>query len=120
MRRVISRAFLAASRALDASSILPTIIFASAGFSNKYSPSFSFTEDSTGARTSDETSLSLVCDENLGSGTLIDKMAVSPSLVSSPVMAAFSFFAKPELSIKLFRVRVRAALSPAKCAPPSL
>ncbi len=36
------------------------------------------------------------------------------------VIAAFSFLAKPEASIKLLRVLVRAALSPARCAPPSL
>jgi len=34
--------------------------------------------------TSDDTSLSLVCEENLGSGILIDKIPVKPSLISSP------------------------------------
>ena len=93
---------------------------ASAGFSRRYSLSFSLTDDSTGALTSDETNLSFVCEENLGSGTLIDKIAVKPSLVSSPVIAAFSFFAKPDASMKLLRVLVNAALKPARCAPPSL
>jgi DNA gyrase/topoisomerase IV subunit B len=50
-------------------------------------------------RTSDDTNLSLVCDENLGSGTLTEIIAVKPSRVSSPVIVDFSFFAKPELSI---------------------
>ena len=44
---------------------------------------------STTGRTSEETSLSLVWDENLGSGTLIDKTAVRPSRQSSPVSATF-------------------------------
>ena len=39
---------------------------------------------STTGRTSDETSLSLVCDENFGSGTLTESTQVSPSRVSSP------------------------------------
>ena len=30
-------------------------------------------------------SLSFVCEENLGSGILIDKTTVNPSLISSPV-----------------------------------
>ena len=111
---VISRAFLAASLALEASKILLIIILASAGFSRRYSPNFSLTDDSTGALTSEETSLSFVCDENFGSGTLIDKIAVSPSRVSSPVIAAFSFFAKPEASINVLSVLVSAALRPAK------
>ena len=38
-------------------------------------PAFSVTELSTTGRTSDETSLSLVWDENFGSGTLTDKHA---------------------------------------------
>ena len=96
------------------------MIFASAGFSRRYSPSFSFTEDSTGALTSEETSLSLVWEENFGSGTLMESIAVNPSLVSSPVIAAFSFLARPEASIKLLSVLVRAALRPARWAPPSL
>jgi hypothetical protein len=90
LRRVISLAFRAASRAREASKILPTMIFASFGFSNRYSPNFSFSADSTGARTSLDTNLSLVCDENLGSGTLTETIAVKPSRVSSPVIAAFS------------------------------
>ena len=40
---------------------------------------------STAGRTSEETSLSLVCDENFGSATLIDSTAVRPSRQSSPV-----------------------------------
>ena len=41
--------------------------------------------------TSDETSLSLVWEENLGSGTLTDKTAVKPSRASSPVVLTLFF-----------------------------
>ena len=47
-------------------------------------------------RTSEETSLSLVCDENFGSGTLTESTQVSPSRASSPVIVAFSFLATAE------------------------
>ncbi len=52
---------------------------------------------STTGRTSEETSLSLVCDENFGSGTFTDRTAVRPSRQSSPVSATFSFFEVPML-----------------------
>ena len=51
---------------------------------------------STTGRTSEETSLSLVWLENLGSGTLTESTQVSPSRASSPVSATFSFLAMPE------------------------
>ena len=50
---------------------------------------------STTGRTSEETSLSLVCEENLGSGTLTESTQVRPSRASSPVSATFSFLAMP-------------------------
>ena len=50
---------------------------------------------SIAGRTSEETSLSLVCEENFGSGTLTDRMQLSPSRISSPVSATFSFLAMP-------------------------
>ena len=46
-------------------------------------------------RTSEETSLSLVCDENLGSGSLTERTQLSPSRISSPVSATFSFLVMP-------------------------
>ena len=46
--------------------------------------------EATAALTSDETSFSLVCEENLGSCTLTDTTAVSPSRVSSPEMESLS------------------------------
>ena len=45
----------------------------------------SLTTPSTTGRTSDETSLSLVCEENFGSGTLTESTQVRPSRQSSPV-----------------------------------
>ena len=50
---------------------------------------------STTGRTSEETSLSLVCEENLGSGTLTERIEVRPSRMSSPVSGTFSFLAMP-------------------------
>ena len=45
--------------------------------------------------TSEDTSLSLVCEENFGSGSLTERMQVNPSRISSPVSATFSFLAMP-------------------------
>ena len=53
---------------------------------------------STAGRTSEETSLSLVCEENFGSATLIDSTAVRPSRQSSPVTSTFSLRAPPMVS----------------------
>jgi hypothetical protein len=99
LRRVSSRALRAASLARAASIILLTIALATPGVSCKKSFNFSFIADSTKGFTSEETSLSLVCDENFGSGTLTDKTAVSPSRASSPVVPTFSFLARPFASI---------------------
>ena len=95
LRRVRSRALRAASRANAASMILPTIIFASVGFSSNHSANFSFTIPSTAGRTSELTSLSLVWELNLGSGTFTERTQVRPSRASSPVKVTFSFFAIP-------------------------
>ena len=83
--RVSSRALRAASRAAAASTTLPTITLASLGCSSNQALSASLITPSTTGRTSDETSLSLVCDENFGSGTFTDSTAVRPSRQSSPV-----------------------------------
>ncbi|CSA96163.1 Uncharacterised protein [Vibrio cholerae] len=55
--------------------------------------------DSTADFTSEETSLSLVWLENLGSGTFTETTAVKPSRASSPEVAACAFFEKPSLSM---------------------
>jgi hypothetical protein len=81
--------------------------------------SFCETISSTTGLTSDETSLSFVCDENLGSGTLTERTAVSPSFISSPVVSTFAFFASSVASMYWFSVRVIAARKPVKCVPPS-
>ncbi|MNE47907.1 hypothetical protein D3C80_1423360 [compost metagenome] len=98
LRRVSSRALRAASRANAASTTLPTRILASVGCSSSHIDSASLTRPSTTGRTSDETSLSLVCDENFGSGTLTDRTAVKPSRQSSPVRLTFSFLVIPDVS----------------------
>ena len=61
-------------------------------------PSSSLTRPSTTGRTSEETSLSLVCEENFGSGHLTESTQVRPSRQSSPVRSTFSFLSSPELS----------------------
>ena len=91
-----SRALRAASRAAAASITLSMTTLPSAGCSSNQVPSASLTRPSTTGRTSEETSLSLVCDENFGSGTLTDSTAVSPSRQSSPISATFSFLVMPE------------------------
>ena len=49
--------------------------------------------------TSEETSLSFVCEENLGSGTFTESTQVSPSRMSSPVVSTFAFFAISSFSM---------------------
>ncbi|MNE64967.1 hypothetical protein D3C80_1604110 [compost metagenome] len=99
LRRVISRALRAASRARAASIILPTTALASFGFSNRKSEKYLPISCSTAVFTSEETSLSLVCELNLGSGTLTEMIAVKPSRASSPVVATLFFFARPSCSM---------------------
>ena len=119
LRRVSSRALRAASRASAASTILPTMILASVGFSSNHSASFSPTTFSTAGRTSEETSFSLVWLENFGSGTLTDSTQVSPSRASSPVKSTFSFLAMPLSCAYLVMTRVNAPRKPAIWVPPS-
>ncbi len=119
LRRVISRALRAASRARAASIILPAIVLPAAGVSSRYSSNFSFMAVATTLVTSEETSLSLVWLENFGSGTFTETIAVKPSRASSPLVATFSFFRKPSFSMYAFSVRVSAVRKPCKCVPPS-
>src|SRR5471032_1710921 len=99
LRRVSSRALRAASRAAAASTTLVRIFRVSDGCSSNHWPSLSATTDSTTGRTSDETSLSLVCEENFGSGTLTESTHVRPSRMSSPVVSTFAFFAISSFSM---------------------
>ena len=119
LRRVSSRALRAASRAAAASTTLVRMILASFGCSSNQAASCSPTTLSTTGFTSEETSLSLVWLENLGSGTFTDSTAVRPSRASSPVSATFSFLAMPLSSAYLLMMRVSAARKPARCVPPS-
>src|SRR6185295_13062299 len=80
------------------STTLPTMTLASDGcISNQSCRAWLITFSTTG-RTSDDTSLSFVCDENFGSGTLHESTAVRPSRQSSPVSATFSLFDVPSAS----------------------
>ncbi|MCY1314192.1 hypothetical protein D9M70_648070 [compost metagenome] len=54
---------------------------------------------STAVFTSEDTSLSLVCELNFGSGTLTEMIAVRPSRASSPVVEILNFFARPSCSM---------------------
>ena len=82
---VSSLAFLAASLALAASIIFDTNFFASPGVCSSQALNCSEIIFSTTGLTSDETNLSFVCDENLGSGTLTDNThAVSYTHLTLP------------------------------------
>ena len=92
-RLVSSRAFLAASLAKAASIIFEIIFLASLGCSSNQLPNTSLTQLSTTGLISEETNLSFVWLENLGSGSFTDRTHVIPSLASSPVICILSFFA---------------------------
>ena len=79
--------------------ILPAIDFAACGFSSKYSENDLFIACSTAGFTSLETNFSLVCEENFGSGTFTETIAVKPSRASSPETATFSFLSKFSFSM---------------------
>ncbi len=98
LRRVSSRALRAASRAAAASAIFWTMVRASLGCSSNQVARPSDTSPSTAGRTSEETSLSLVWDENFGSGTFTESTQVRPSRASSPDRETFSRLVAPELS----------------------
>ena len=87
-----SLAFLATSLATAACITLANTILITDGFWSNQTDNFSLIIDSTINLISDETNLSFVWDENLGSGTLIDKTAVNPSLISSPDNETLFFF----------------------------
>ena len=91
---------------------------ASFGFSNKYSLKCLLNTVLTTLSTSEDTSFSLVCDENLGSGTFTEIIATIPSLTSSPRRSAGVFLAFSFL-INALRTLVRLPLNPAKWVPPS-
>ena len=119
LRRVSSRALRAASRAAAASTIFCMMFCASRGFSSNHSDSFSPIRLSTTGRTSEETSLSFVCELNFGSGTFTDRTQVRPSRASSPEISTFSFFAIPVSVAYLLMIRVSAPRKPARWVPPS-
>ena len=62
--------------------------------------------------TSEDTNLSFVCDENFGSGILIDKTQVKPSFTSSPDKLTLFFFNKFWSFAYLLITLVKALLNP--------
>ena len=70
------------------------MIFDKVGFWSNHIESFSLTMLSTIILTSDETSLSFVWEENLGSGIFAEITHVRPSLISSPEIVNLFFFNK--------------------------
>ena len=119
LRRVISRALRAASRARAASTILPVMTLASAGRSWRNSASRAATTSSTAGLASEETSFILVCDANFGSGIFTERTHANPSRMSSPVISTLAFLAISCSSMYLLITRVIAARSPVRCVPPS-
>ena len=87
-----SLAFLATSLAKAAWIIFAKIIFDTDGFWSNQIDNFSFIIVSTIFLTSDETSLSFVWDENLGSGIFVESTHVKPSFISSPDILNLFFF----------------------------
>ncbi len=99
LRRVSSRALRAASRARAASTTFSQIARACCGCSCRNSASFSPTTPATAGETSDDTSRSLVCEENFGSGTFTERTVIRPSRMSSPVIETFACLSKPDCSM---------------------
>ena len=114
-----SLAFLATSLANAAWITFVRIIFAEEGFWSNHIDNFSLIKVSTIFLTSDETSLSFVWEENFGSGILIDRTQVRPSLMSSPDIETLFFFSKLCSFAYLFITLVNALLNPSKWVPPS-
>ena len=120
LRRVRSRALRAASRARAASTILPAMIARVAAAAPAGTPRASRpTISSTTGRTSEETSFSLVCDENLGSGTFTDStrscLRACRRRTARPSPAWRCSFCRCSCS----SVRVSAARKPVRWVPPS-
>ncbi len=91
LRRIVSRAILAALRALAASTHLPMIASASLGCSSRKIRKLSPMIASTAVRASVLPSLDLVWPSNCGSLILIEIMVFKPSRASSPVrLGSFS------------------------------
>ena len=119
LRRVISRALRAASRARAASTILPVMILASLGFSSKKSFKPALITSLTMGPISLETNLSLVCELNFGSGNFTDNTQVKPSRMSSPAVCTLDFLAISLSSMYWFKVRVITWRKAVKWVPPS-
>ena len=114
-----SLALRATSLATAACIIFVKTIFATDGFWSNHIDNFSLTIVSTIFLTSDETNLSLVCEENFGSGILTESTQVNPSFTSSPDSETLFFFKRFCSVAYLLMTLVNALLKPSRCVPPS-
>ena len=119
MRRVASRAARAAWRARLAEMSLLTICLASLGCSSRNSLRRALELVSTRLRMDGLPSLVLVWPSNCGSRSLTDTIAARPSRQSSPVSGSSFSFRRPFVRAYSLSVRVRDALKPERCVPPS-
>jgi hypothetical protein len=92
LRRVVSRAWRAATRAWAAETALRTIALPSLGFSSRNSASFALTTEATKPSMPGLPSFVFVWPSNCGSESFTEMIAVRPSRTSSPVR--FSSFSR--------------------------
>jgi hypothetical protein len=119
LRRVSSRALRAASRAAAASTIFHDVL-AGTGFSSNHWLSFSVIRLSTMGRTSEETSLSLVCAGEFGIGHFHREDAGEAFAgVVAGDLNLFFFRDAGFLRVFVDATRVSAPRKPARCVPPS-
>ena len=119
MRRVRSRACLAARRAFAACEAFVTIRLASPGCSWSHVMRCSFTVVSTSERIVVLPSLVLVWPSNCGSRRRTLTIAISPSRTSSPRRLSSLSFRSPLVRAYRLITLVSAFLRPSSCMPPS-
>ena len=119
LRRVISRALRAASRAFRACVALSMMRLAGFGFSAKYSARPCVTAFCTSGRISVLPSFVFVWPSNCGSCSFTEMMAAQPSRVSSPERLESFSLRMPFARAYSLMVRVTACLKPSRCVPPS-
>mmetsp|Transcript_41800 Transcript_41800/g.99155 ORF Transcript_41800/g.99155 Transcript_41800/m.99155 type:complete len:231 (+) Transcript_41800:619-1311(+) len=120
LRRTSSRAFLAASAALNACIALFRMLPSVLGSDSSDSEMSSATTRSTILRTSGLPSRVLVCPSNSGFGTLTLMTAPRPSRQWSPDKLGSDSLRILDFRARVLSVRVRAALRPSMCVPPSV
>ena len=119
LRRVRSRAWRAAIRALAADEALAKTRLASAGCSSNQLESWPLTVVSTSERIDALPSLVLVWPSNCGSRSFTEMMAMRPSRTSSPMRLSSFSFSRPLARAHLLSTLVSAFFRPSSCMPPS-